>query len=114
MTAAKKPAQKTSSETAAPRIQIPTQVLDLQKRILKGQQTFFETSYNAVTAVQENRENMWASALDRASFVPAQLREIADVWAQNRRQARESYKETVDRSFALAEEWIDGLVESRA
>ena len=105
---------KQKTEDAAPRFQVPTQVLDIQKRVLKGQQTFFDTAYNAMTAVQENQEKLWGSALERASFVPAPALKIAEVWGENQRRARESYKETVDRSFALAEEWIDGLAAGRA
>lgn len=104
----------TKKQEEARYIQVPTQLLDFQKRVLKGQHTVFETAYNALTAVRENQEKVWGNALERASFVPAQAREIAEVWGENRRRARESYKETMDRSFALAEEWIDGLAESRA
>ena len=102
------------SAESARKIQIPTQLLDFQKRLLKGQQTFFDTAYNAVTAVQENQEKAWGGALENASFIPTPALKIAEVWSDNRRRARESYKETVDRSFALAEQWIDGLSESRA
>ena len=104
---------KKTAETS-PRIQIPTQVLDFQKRVLQGQQTLFDTTYNALTAVQDNQEKVWGSALERASFVPAQYRELAEAWSANRRQTRESYKETVDKSFSLVEEWIDGLASNRA
>lgn len=104
---------KKTSETSR-RIQIPTQVLDFQKRLLQGQQTLFDTTYNALTAVQDNQEKVWGSALEQASFVPTQVRELAEAWSENRRQARESYKETVDKSFSLVEEWIDGLSSSRA
>ncbi len=102
-----------TSETSR-RIQIPTQMLDFQKRLLQGQQTLFDTAYNALTAVQDNQEKVWGSALEQASFVPTQVRELAEAWSANRREARESYKETVDKSFSLVEEWIDGLASSRA
>ena len=109
----KKANAKKTAETS-PRIQIPTQVLDFQRRALHGQQTLFDTTYNALTAVQDNQDRVWGSALEQASFVPAQVRELAEAWSAIRRQARESYKETVDKSFSLVEEWIDGLSSSKA
>ena len=114
MPATKKTATPKNEETATRRIEIPSQVIDFQKRVLDGQRAFFDTAYNAVTAAQDSQENVWNGLLERTSFVPDQAQEISSAWADNRREARESYKEVVHRSFSLVEEWIDGLAGSRA
>ena len=110
----KKTATPKSEEKTARTIEIPSQVIDFQKRVLDGQRAFFDTAFNAVTAAQDSQESAWNGLLDRASFVPEQAQEISQVWAENRREASESYKAVVHRSFSLVEEWIDGLAASRA
>ena len=102
------------SQSAAPRIDIPSRLIDFQKRILNGQKAAFDSTFNAVTAVQDSQDKAFHGLLDRASFVPEEAKEIAETWAENRRSARESYKETVHRSFTLVEEWMDGLAGSSA
>ena len=111
-TASKSTASK-STENAR-RIEIPSQIIDLQKRVVNGQRALFDTTYGAVSALQDNQAKAWNTVLERAPFVPEQAREIAQAWSDNRRAARESYKAVVDQSFALYEEWVDGLGGSRA
>ena len=88
-------------------IKIPARAIELQKRVLSGQKTLFDTTYNAVSAVQESQEKAWGNLLG-SSFVPEQARGIAEAWTATQRLARESYKDAVDKSFVLYEEWIDG------
>lgn len=94
-------------------IKIPARAIELQKRVLSGQKTLFDTTYDAVAAVQESQEKAWGNLLGRASFVPEQARGIAEAWTATQRHARESYKEAVDKSFVLYEEWIDGWADGR-
>jgi len=109
----KKNTQASQKQTAR-KIEIPTQVVDIQKRVLNGQRALFDTTFNAVSTMQDSQAKAWNGLLERSSMIPAQVREISEAWQENRREARDSYKETVDRSFALVEDWIDGLSGSRA
>ena len=95
-------------------IKIPARAIELQKRVLSGQKTFFDTTYNAVSALQESQEKAWDSLLGTTSFLPEQARGIAETWTATRRDARESYKDAVHKSFALYEEWVDGWADGRA
>jgi len=108
--------KKTASKTTktARRIEMPASILDLQKRVVNGQRALFDTTFSAVSALQDNQAKAWNRALEGAPFVPTQAREIAQAWSDNRRAARESYKAVVDQSFTLYEEWVDGLGGSRA
>ena len=108
----KKAASKTTK--TARRIEVPSSIIDLQKRVVNGQRALFDTTFSAVSAMQDNQAKAWNAVLERAPFVPEQAREIAQAWSANRSAARESYKAVVDQSFTLYEEWVDGLGGSRA
>ncbi len=110
----KKTTSRKNDSKATQGIEVPSQVIDFQKRVLDGQRAFFDTAYSAVIAMQDSQESVWNGLLDRASYVPERAQEISTAWADNRREARESYKEVVHRNFSLVEEWIDGLAGSRA
>jgi hypothetical protein len=106
--------KKTTEEQSARTIKIPARAIELQKRVLSGQKTLFDTTYNAVTAVQESQEKALDNLLGNVSFLPEEARDLATAWSTTRRQASESYKEAIHKSFDLYEHWIDGLAENRA
>lgn len=96
-------------EATERRFRVPAGVVRLQKRMLEGQRSLFDTGYNAWSAFREGQENAFHGFLDSTSIVPDELKEIAQAWTDVSRQSREEYKETVDKSFALMEKWYDGL-----
>ena len=111
MATKKTTAKKTQTERT---INVPTGVIDFQKRVLNGQRSAFETSFKFFSNLQENQEKVFHGALDRAKFLPTEATEIAEAWTETRRGVRESYRETVDQSFSLVERWIDGLAQPSA
>ena len=72
--------RKNETEATQP-IQIPSQVIDFQKRVLDGQRALFDTAYSAVAAMQDSQESVWNGLLERASFVPERAQEISVAWA---------------------------------
>lgn len=104
----------TAKKTAAKKINVPSGVIEFQKKVLNGQRSVFQSSYKFFNSFQENQEKVLHGALGRASFLPAEATAIAEAWTETRKGVRESYRNTVDQSFALAEQWIDGLSQPNA
>ncbi len=111
---AQKKTTASKTETAAPAFKVPAGVVEFQKKVLNGQRSIFQNSYKFFDSFQENQEKVLHGALGRASFLPAEATAIAEAWTETRKGVRESYKNTVDQSFNLAEQWIDGLAQSNA
>lgn len=110
-----KTAKKTSTaKEAERRLRVPEPVINLQKRVLEGQESLFETTYNAFDTLSESQEDAIHTFLENASFVPKQVREIADLWTTTNRQTRGIYKHSVEETFKLANKWVDGLAQKSA
>jgi hypothetical protein len=100
-----------SAGTTTSTMKVPQRLLDLQKRVLEGQRSAFEAGYQAMTAFREGQENALRNFLEQSRFVPEEFRQVADEWINTARSGRENFKETVERTFTLVEQYVDGLGE---
>jgi hypothetical protein len=95
----------TAPETG--KFRVPSQVIRLNRRVLEGQRSLFDTTYQMVTSFQEGNENALQSALESSRLVPTEVRQIAEAWIGVSRSGRSSFKAAVDKSYELAESWFD-------
>jgi hypothetical protein len=92
---------------------LPTGLVKLQKNLLERQHSAFDTAYQAVSSLQDGRDNAVQSFLQASPFVPVELRQVAEAWIEAGRARRDTFKETVDRSFELVGEYYDRLAQGR-
>lgn len=107
--AAPKTAEKKPETTAR---KFAGRALDLQKNLLERQHSMFDRTYEVVTGLQERQEDAVNKMLERSKYIPEQIADMAELWTGTNRQARKNYKRSVDKSFALVTDWVDGLAKS--
>lgn len=90
---------------------LPSGIAKLQKNLLERQHSAFETAFNTISSFQDGRDNAVQSFLEASPFVPVELRQVAEVWIGARRERRDTFKKTVDKSFELFGEYYDRLAE---
>jgi hypothetical protein len=88
---------------------LPTGIAKLQKNLLVRQHSAFDTAFQAVSSLQDGRDNAVQSFLQASPFVPVELRQVAEAWIEAGRARRDTFKETVDRSFELVGDYYDRL-----
>ncbi|HUP24663.1 MAG TPA: hypothetical protein VNB06_17200 [Thermoanaerobaculia bacterium] len=93
---------------------LPTGLAKFQKNILERQHSAFETAFQTVSSFQDGSDNAVQSFLEASPFVPAELRQVAEAWIDARRERRDTFKKTVDRSFELVGDYYDRLAQGRA
>ena len=110
-TTAKKAATSKSSETSSRerRFKIPQRAIELQSNMLERQKAAFGRSFEFVSGLQERQEDVVNDLLGRTDLIPGEITELAKLWTETNRAMRESYRDSVDRSFDLAEQWVQGL-----
>jgi 4-aminobutyrate aminotransferase-like enzyme len=113
-TTAKKTTKKATEAPAAPKLRVPAQIVELQRRALEQQRSFFGRTYDAVSTMSERQEDAFNSQLEKASFVPEPFKELATTWTESQRQMRGTYREAVDKSYALLDEWVGGFAEAES
>ena len=90
--------------TSSSLFQVPTTVIDFQRRILELQRTAFTNAFEMAVRLQERRRDVVERFVDRVPNLPAESKELFDTWNQAADRSRETFRATVDKSFDL----IDG------
>jgi hypothetical protein len=93
---------------------LPTGLAKFQKNVLERQHSAFETAFQTVSSIQDGSDNAVQTVLEASPFVPAELRQVAEAWIDARRERRDTFKKTVDRSFELVGDYYDRLAQGRA
>jgi hypothetical protein len=84
--------------------QVPTTVIDFQRRVLEFQRTAFTNAFEMAVRLQDRRRDVVERWVDRVPNLPAESKELLDTWNQAAERNRDMFRATVDKSFDL----IDG------
>ena len=99
------------AEETTSRFAVPHSMIKLQKRMVEGQQSAFDSTYRAINSFQEGREDAFRGYLERSRFVPTEAREIAEAWIEAGRARRDAFKTAVESSFAVTEKYLDSRLD---
>lgn len=88
---------------------IPRQIVELQRNLLEFQKQAFDSTFNALSALQDQQRELMTRLLDGAPAVPGEMRELLDQWAHALETGREQFKDTVDRSFETVETYLERI-----
>jgi hypothetical protein len=72
--------------------QIAKQMMDFNK-------TAFDNSFNAMSALQDQTENLVLSFLDKAAWFPEEGKKAINDWVKSYKKGREDFKVTADESY---------------
>lgn len=108
MATKKTTAKKTETATES-RFRVPQRIVELQKRSLETQHKAFSRTFEAVESLRERNEDRVNEWMKDSRFVPAELAELSKEWTTASRTMRSTYRNSVDKSFSLAESWVDTL-----
>jgi len=88
---------------------IPKQIVELQRNLLEFQKQAFDSTFNALSALQDQQRELMTRLLDGAPAVPGEMRQLLDEWGRALETGREQFKDTVDRSFETVETYLDRI-----
>jgi len=81
----------------------------IAKQIIGFYKTTFDSSFNAMTILQEQTEKMIKTALDQSPWLPEEGRKVVDEWMRTYRQGRDDFRSAVDESY----EKVEGFFSSK-
>lgn len=84
--------------------QVPSSVIEFQRRILELQRSAFTNAFEMTVRLQEQRRDALERWIDRVPSLPAESKALLDTWNDAAARGRETFRATVDKSFDL----IDG------
>ena len=86
----------------------------IAKQMINFQRTIFDSTYNTVTAMQDNSENMLNKLLNELTWVTEEAKKPFNDSVTLIKNAREGYKKTIHQSFDKFEELVDNKSEKPA
>ena len=104
----------TTEAPARPSLFNVSSFMGFQRQLVEFQKAAIDSTFDAVSAFQDQQEQYLNDMMERASFLPEEGREVVHQWVDTFRRGREDYKATVDKSFDLVEKYFDRYQDEQA
>ncbi len=78
----------------------------IAKQILDFQKSTFDCTYNSLSALQRQSEDMIQSFLEKSTWLPTESKTAIKDWGNVFSQGREDFKEIVDNNYQMLGEYF--------
>jgi len=85
------------------------QLVDFQKQVAEFQKSAFDSTFNAIVALQDQQRELLDRLVDQSSAIPAEAKEALEAWTDSLNRARDDFKSASDKSWELFERYLDRL-----
>ena len=92
-----------------PESRIPKQFVEFQRQLVEFQKQAFDSTFNALSALQDQQRELMSRLLDGTTAVPSEMKQLLDEWGQALETGRDQFRDTVDRSFETVESYLERL-----
>jgi hypothetical protein len=92
-----------------PDSRVPKQFVEFQRQLVELQKQAFDSTFNALSAMQDQQRALMSRLIEGAPAVPGEMKELMDEWARALENGREQFRDTVDRSFETVESYLERL-----
>jgi len=76
------------------------------KQMIDFYKSTFDNSFNAMVMLQEQAEKTMKTALDQATWLPAEGKKVVDEWVKAYKQGRDEFKRVVEENFKKVEDYF--------
>ena len=95
--------------TGIPSFQIPSTVIDFQRRVLEFQRSAFTNAFEMATRLQDQRRDVLERWIERVPSLPPESKALLEAWGEAQQRGRENFRATVDKSFELVDGYFERL-----
>ena len=92
-----------------PESRVPKQIVEFQRQLVEFQKQAFDSTFNALSALQDQQRELMSRLLEGAPAVPGEMKQLLDEWTRALETGREQFRDTVDRSFETVESYLERL-----
>ena len=82
-------------------------LMGFQKQVIEFQKQAFDSTFDAIVAIQDQQEQFFADMLERSNAVPEEGKELVSEWIETFRRSREDFKSAADKSYGLMEQYFE-------
>ena len=92
-----------------PESRVPKQIVEFQRQLVEFQKQAFDSTFNALSALQDQQRELMSRLLEGAPAVPGEMKQLLEEWTRAVETGREQFRDTVDRSFETVESYLERL-----
>jgi hypothetical protein len=92
-----------------PETKIPKQIVDFQRQLVEFQKQAFDSTFNALSALQDQQRELMSRLLEGAPALPSEMKQLLEEWGRALDTGRDQFRDTVDRSFETVESYLERL-----
>ena len=92
-----------------PENRIPKQMVEFQRQLVEFQKQAFDSTFNALSALQDQQRELMSRLLEGAPALPNEMKQLLDEWGRALDKGRDQFRDTVDRSFETVESYLERL-----
>lgn len=78
----------------------------IAKQIIDFNKAAFDSTFDAITALQDHSEKMVKLFLEKASFFPPEGKKVITEWMDAYKKGKKDFRESVDDSFKIVEDYF--------
>ncbi len=79
----------------------------MAKQMIDFYKSAFDNNFNAMVMFQEQTEKTMKTALDQASWLPAEGKKVVDEWIKAYKQGRDEFKKITEDNFKKVEDYFN-------
>ncbi len=76
------------------------------KQMIDFNKTAFDSSFNAIAALQDQTESISNTFFNQATWLPGEGRKAIDEWVKTCKAGRETFKKSMDESCKKVEDYL--------
>ncbi len=76
------------------------------KQMIDFYKSTFDNSFNAMVMLQEQTEKAMKTAMEQATWLPAEGKKVVDEWVKAYKQGRDEFKKVVEENFKKVEDFF--------
>jgi hypothetical protein len=92
-----------------PDSKVPKQFVEFQRQLVELQKQAFDSTFNALSAMQDQQRALMSRLIEGAPAVPGEMKQLMDEWGKALENGREQFRDSVDRSFETVESYLERL-----
>ncbi len=84
----------------------------IAKQMVDFYKSAFDNNFNAMIMFQEQTEKAMKTALDQATWLPAEGKKVVDEWVKAYKEGRDQFKKVMEENFKKVEDFFNQSAKS--
>lgn len=92
-------------------MKVPKNLIGIQRQLVEFQKSMFDSTFDAIVGFQDRQEELFNEMVEKSQMLPDEGKQIVREWIETYKKSREDFRDTVESSYNLVDDYFDRLEE---